>query len=44
MLDKYFGNVCELVRGFARPSAHRVCQDLMFSIDVSHHILDEMAR
>ena len=28
MLDKYFGNVCEL--------------DLMFSIDVSHHILDEM--
>jgi AP-4 complex subunit sigma-1 len=28
MLDKYFGNVCEL--------------DLMFSIDISHHILDEM--
>ena len=28
MLDKFFGNVCEL--------------DLMFSIDISHHILDEM--
>ena len=28
MLDKYFGNVCEL--------------DIMFSLDVAHHILDEM--